>query len=66
MVHGKIDTLVWNKQSERLSARLAEARVPNLLVSLPWATHALEYNLSSPSGQLTRYAVTWFLARTCR
>jgi acetyl esterase/lipase len=65
MVHGKIDTLVWNKQSERLSARLTEARVPNLLVSLPWATHALEYNLSGPSGQLTRYAVAWFLARAC-
>jgi acetyl esterase/lipase len=66
MVHGKIDTLVWNKQSERLSARLTEARVPNLLVSLPWATHALEFNLAGPSGQLTRYAVEWFLARACR
>jgi acetyl esterase/lipase len=66
MVHGSIDTLVWNKQSERLSARLTEAKVPNLLLSLPWATHALEYNLSGPSGQLARYAVQWFLARACR
>lgn len=66
MVHGEIDTLVWNRQSERLSARLTEAGVPNLLVSLPWATHALEYNLSGPSGQLTRYAVEWFLSRVCR
>jgi acetyl esterase/lipase len=65
MVHGKIDTLVWHRQSERLSTRLTEARVPNLLVSLPWATHALEYNLGGPSGQLTRYAVAWFLARAC-
>jgi acetyl esterase/lipase len=66
MVHGKIDTLVWNRQSERLSARLTEARVPSLLLSLPWATHALEYNLSGPSGQLTRYAVEWFLVRACQ
>lgn len=66
MVHGAIDTLVWNKQSERLSARLTGSGVPNLLLSLPWATHALEYNLSGPSGQLTRYAVEWFLARACR
>jgi acetyl esterase/lipase len=66
MVHGVIDTLVWHRQSERLSARLTEARVPNLLVSLPWATHALEFNLSGPSGQLTCFAVEWFLQRECR
>jgi acetyl esterase/lipase len=66
LVHGTIDTLVWNRQSERLSARLTEVKVPNLLVALPWATHALEYNLSSPSGQLTTYAVGWFLAAVCR
>lgn len=66
LVHGTIDTLVWNRQSERLSARLSEAGVPNLLVSLPWATHALEYNLSGPSGQLTTYSVGWFLDAVCR
>jgi hypothetical protein len=33
---------------------------------MPWATHALEYNLSSPSGQLTTYSVAWFLAAVCR
>jgi len=65
-IHGTIDTLVWHRQSERLAARLSEAGVPNLLVSLPWATHALEYNLSGPSGQLTRFAVEWFLAAECR
>jgi acetyl esterase/lipase len=66
LVHGTIDTLVWNRQSERLAARLTEAGVPNMLVSMPWATHALEYNLSGPSGQLTEYAVAWFLAAVCR
>ncbi len=65
-VHGMIDTLVWHRQSERLAARLSEAGIPNLLVSLPWATHALEFNLSGPSGQLTRFAISWFLAAQCR
>lgn len=62
LVHGSIDTLVWNRQSRRLAARLTEAGVPNLLLEMPWATHALEYNPDSPSGQLTAYAVAWFLA----
>ncbi len=66
LVHGTIDTLVWNRHSERLSGRLSGARVPNLLLEMPWATHALEYNLSSPSGQLTLYAVGWFLGAVCR
>jgi acetyl esterase/lipase len=66
LVHGTIDTLVWNRQSQRLAARLTEAGVPNMLVEIPWATHALEYNLSGPSGQLTTYSVAWFLGAVCR
>lgn len=66
LVHGTIDTLVWSRQSERLAARLSEAGVANLLVAMPWATHGLEFKLSSPSGQLTTYAVGWFLAAVCR
>lgn len=66
MVHGTIDTLVWNRHSIRLAARLAEAGVPHYFLALPWATHALELNPSSPSGQLADYAVLWFLAVVCR
>jgi acetyl esterase/lipase len=66
LIHGKVDTLAWFKQSERLDGRLDELGVPHLLVTMPWATHALEYNLSSPSGQLTTYALSWFLAAECR
>ncbi len=65
-VHGTIDTLVWSRQSERLSARLSELGVPNLLLTLPWATHALEFNLSGPSGQLASFAVRRFLDSVCR
>jgi acetyl esterase/lipase len=62
LVHGRLDTLVWYRQSERLAARLAAAGVPHYFLSLPWATHAVEYNLNGPSGQLTAYALAWFLA----
>jgi acetyl esterase/lipase len=63
MVHGVIDTLVWHRHSERLSARLVEEGVPHLHLSLPWAVHAVEFNLAGPSGQLTAYALKGFLAR---
>jgi acetyl esterase/lipase len=66
LIHGTIDTLVWQRQSVRLAAKLSEAGVPNLLVSMPWATHALEFNLSGPSGQLTTYSVGRFLQAVCR
>lgn len=66
LVHGALDTLVWNRHSIRLSARLGAAGVPNYFLSLPWAAHALEFNLCSPSGQLTTYALAWFLASACR
>jgi acetyl esterase/lipase len=66
LVHGTIDTLVWYRHSQRLSAKLTEAGVPNVLVTIPWGTHALELNLSGPSGQLTSYAVEWFVGAVCR
>jgi acetyl esterase/lipase len=46
----------------RLEARLASARVPHAYVALPWATHAFEFNLNGPGGQLTTYALEHFLA----
>jgi acetyl esterase/lipase len=61
-LHGRLDGLVWHRHSERLEARLNELKVPNVFVSLPWATHAFEVNQRGPGGQLTTYAVEWFLA----
>jgi len=62
LIHGVLDTLVWHRQSERLDARLAAARVPHLFLSLPWATHAFDYNLDGPGGQLATGALDAFLA----
>ena len=62
LVHGAMDSMVWHKQSERLHAKLDELGVPNAFVSLPWATHACDFNPRGPSGQLSWFALEWFLA----
>jgi acetyl esterase/lipase len=62
LIHGRLDTLVWHRQSERLDRKLTEAHVPHAFVSLPWATHAFEYNLHGPGGQLATFGIEWFLA----
>ena len=66
LVHGVQDPMVWHKQSERLSAKLDGLGVSNALVSLPWATHACDFNPRGPSGQLSWYALEWFLAAVTR
>lgn len=63
LVHGRLDPLVWVRHSERLAARLQAEGVPQVFLELPWATHACEFNLAGPGGQLTRYALERFLAR---
>jgi acetyl esterase/lipase len=62
LMHGKLDTLVWHRQSERLAARLADRGVPHVFLDLPWATHAFDFNLRGPGGQLGTFALEWFLA----
>ena len=37
--------------------------MPHVTVLLPWATHAFDFNLRGPGGQLARYALAWYLAR---
>jgi acetyl esterase/lipase len=65
LIHGGRDELVQPIQSERLAARLAQAGRPHLLLRLPWATHAADFNFSGPSGQIITYAVERFLAAVC-
>lgn len=66
LLHGEIDTLVWHRHSVRLEAALERVGVPCVFVSLPWATHAFEFNLAGPGGQLTTYALERFLAKVTR
>lgn len=62
LVHGVLDTITWHLQSERLAGKMETLGVPHALVSLPWATHAFDYNINGPGGQLATYAVERFLA----
>lgn len=62
LLHGHNDPIAWDRHSERLAARLAECKVPHAYVALPWATHAFDYNLRGPGGQLATFAIEWFLA----
>lgn len=64
--HGQLDALVWHRQSERLAARLKEVNTPVVFLDLPWATHAFDYNLKGPSGQITAFAIEWFLRSVTR
>jgi acetyl esterase/lipase len=61
LAHGGLDGLVWHRQSERLAERLAEVNTPCVFLDLPWATHAFDFNPHGPSGQLSSYAIEWFL-----
>lgn len=61
LLHGVNDSLVWYRHSLRLDARLAEVGVPRAFVALPWATHAFEFNLHGPGGQIGTFAIEWFL-----
>lgn len=61
LIHGKNDVLVAYEHSRRLDAKLKEKGVKHYLLTLPWATHAFDYNLNGPGGQLSTYAVMYFL-----
>ena len=67
LFHGRLDTIVPDSQSRLLAGKLAAAGVPHALVSLPWATHGFDYvNFNGPGGQITAYAVQWFLSVVTR
>jgi acetyl esterase/lipase len=66
LLHGAPDTLVWHRHSERLTAALATAGVRHYFLSLPWATHAFDYNPDGPGGQLSDFAIESFLLAVLR
>jgi acetyl esterase/lipase len=66
LLHGSRDELVWFRQSERLAARLRALGAPHYFLQLPWATHAFDYNLHGPGGQISTYAVEHFLTAVTR
>jgi len=61
LIHGKNDVLVAYEHSRRLNIQLGKKHIKHFLLTLPWATHAFDYNLNGPGGQLSTYAVLYFL-----
>jgi acetyl esterase/lipase len=61
IIHGQQDVLVDYRQSRQLSRKLADSGVRHYLLTLPWATHGVDYTLNSPGGQLSTYVVERFL-----
>jgi acetyl esterase/lipase len=66
LLHGGRDELVSFQQSSRLAKRLHEFGVPHVNVLLPWATHAFDYILRGPGGQISTYAIEYFLEAVTR
>ncbi len=66
LFHGARDELVSPAQSRRLAELLAALDRPHLLVELPWATHGFDFNAGGPGGQISSYAVEYFLAAVSR
>jgi len=67
LIHGRLDSLVPVAQSARLATRLTAAGRPNLLLELPWDSHAFDtLNFDGPGTQLSTYAIAWFLESVTR
>jgi acetyl esterase/lipase len=61
LIHGAQDEMVFLENSRRLAARLTDAARPHFLVTLPWAAHGCDANFNGPSGQISTYAIEYFL-----
>jgi acetyl esterase/lipase len=61
ILHGRGDSLVWYKHSERLYNRLIKAKVPAALIELPHGPHGYDYFFSSPEAQVATAAIDQFL-----
>lgn len=61
LFHGLRDELVYPHHAEQLEKKLQALGVPSLFVRLPWATHAFDFRLSGPGGQISTAAIEVFL-----
>ena len=63
MIHGQGDEMVAYEHNHRLMIQLRKYGIPHHLVSVAWGTHGFDYFSFSPGGQITNFAITWFLKR---
>lgn len=63
LIHGTHECMVAHEHSVRLSEKLKKKNVEHYLLTLPWATHGCDYNISGPSGQISTFAIESFLKK---
>jgi len=61
LIHGRADSLVYHRQSERLVEKLDELGISNYLLSLPWMEHGGDIILKGPTGRLSVWAIEGFM-----
>jgi len=59
--HGVRDEMVAYEHSRRLNEKLTKNNVKHALITLPWATHAFDFNPNGPGGQISTFAIEQFL-----
>lgn len=62
LFHGRPDPLTWVVQSRRLFDAIKSTGGRVAYIELPWATHAFDFSLNGPGGQVATRAVDGFLA----
>ena len=61
LIYGGNDPLVSPLHGVRLDKKLDSLRVKHYDVYLPWATHAFDWTLNGPGGQISTWSVLQFL-----
>ena len=61
LIHGENDPLVSHLHGVRLGKKLDSLGVTHYDIYLPWATHAFDYTLNGPGGQISTWSVLQFL-----
>ena len=63
IIHGPGDPLVWYVHSKNVYEKLRAQGVAADLISIPWATHGFDYNISGPGSLISSYAIELFLRK---
>lgn len=61
MIYAENDPLVSPRHGTRLHRKLKQQNIRFFELYLPWATHAFDYTLNGPGGQLSTWTVKHFL-----
>ncbi len=63
LIYGENDPLVSHLHGVRLDQKLDSLHVPHIDLYLSWATHAFDWTLNGPGGQLSTWSVLQFLKK---